>query len=136
MLPFNRKLKIVARGLRQNMTDAERTLWSRIRRKQIRGFQFYRQKNIGDYIVDFYCPRGKLIIEVDGGQHYCAEKASGDRKRDRHLWGLRFRVMRFSDREVLRDIDSVAEAIWRCLENPLQLPFIKGRDCSKGAVCM
>ncbi|MBP9011503.1 MAG: DUF559 domain-containing protein, partial [Syntrophaceae bacterium] len=67
MLPFNKKLKPAARSLRSNMTDAERLLWSRIRKKQISDVQFYRQKNIGNYIVDFYCPQGRLVIELDGG---------------------------------------------------------------------
>ncbi len=49
------------------MPDAERLLWGKIRRKQLLGFQFYRQKNIGNYIVNFYCPSAKMIIEVDGG---------------------------------------------------------------------
>jgi len=62
MLPFNRKLKKFARELRKNPTDAEFKLWQNIREKRIRGYQFYRQKNIGNYIVDFHCPAGKLII--------------------------------------------------------------------------
>jgi very-short-patch-repair endonuclease len=70
MLPFERKLKPFARKLRSNMTDAEQLLWSKVRRKQIDDIHFYRQKNIGHYIVDFYCPKGKLIVEVDGGQHF------------------------------------------------------------------
>ena len=57
MLPYNKNLKQYSRQLRENMTDAERKLWAKIRRKQIKEFQFYRQKPIGDYIVDFYCPR-------------------------------------------------------------------------------
>ena len=69
-LPFNNKLKSLARRLRTNMTDAERHLWAGIRRKQLGGAQFYRQKNIGNYIVDFYCPSARLIVELDGGQHY------------------------------------------------------------------
>jgi very-short-patch-repair endonuclease len=51
------------------MTDSERLLWSRIRRKQLKGYQFYRQKVIGNYIVDFCCPAAKIIVEVDGSQH-------------------------------------------------------------------
>jgi very-short-patch-repair endonuclease len=57
MLPFNRKLKPLARNLRANMTDAEQLIWSKLRKKQIGNAQFYRQKNIGHYIVDFYCPK-------------------------------------------------------------------------------
>ena len=52
------------------MTDAENMLWLKLRRKQLKGHQFYRQKIIGKYIVDFYCPRANLVIELDGGQHY------------------------------------------------------------------
>ena len=63
MLPFNKKLKTLAGKLRKNMTEAESFLWQRIRRKQLKGRQFYRQKNIGDFIVDFYCPSAKLIVE-------------------------------------------------------------------------
>ncbi len=55
------------------MTDAERLLWSRIRRKQLKDCQFYRQKVVGNYIVDFYCPKSNLVIELDGGQHYSDE---------------------------------------------------------------
>jgi len=62
MLPFNKNLKGLARNLRKSMTEAEWFLWRRIRRKLLKGYQFYRQKNIGNYIVDFYCPAAKLII--------------------------------------------------------------------------
>ncbi len=66
-LPFKRNIKPLARELRKNMTEAERHLWARIRGKQLNNIQFYRQKNIGNFIVDFYCPAAKLILEVDGG---------------------------------------------------------------------
>ena len=52
------------------MTDAEKLLWSKIRGKQFKGVQFYRQKTIGNFIIDFYCPKANLVIELDGGQHY------------------------------------------------------------------
>jgi len=119
MLPFNRSLKNRARELRKQMTEAERYLWFRIRRKQVKDYQFYRQKNIGNFIVDFYCPAGKLIIEVDGGQHYSEGAIEGDKRRDAFLQSLGFRVLRFSDGEVLRDIDAVLGGIYRALpQNP------------------
>ena len=71
--PYNPKLKKRARRLRKNMTDAEVKLWNHLRRKQIKGLQFFRQRPIGNYIVDFYAPEAKLVIEVDGGQHYNKE---------------------------------------------------------------
>ena len=115
MLPYNKNLKILARDLRKNMTDAERRLWSKIRRKQLKEFQFYRQKNIGDYIVDFYCPAAKLIVEIDGGQHYSKENIMKDKARDKFLSDLGFRVLRFSNSDVLKNIEGVVTEIYNHL---------------------
>jgi very-short-patch-repair endonuclease len=93
------------------MTEAESFLWQRIRRKQLKGRQFYRQKNIGNYIVDFYCPSAKVIVELDGGQHYTQEGIRRDRVRDKYLESLGFTTLRFSDREVLKNIEGVLERI-------------------------
>ena len=97
------------------MTEAESFLWQRIRRKQLKGRQFYRQKNIGDYIVDFYCPSAKVIVELNGGQHYKEEGARRDQIRDNYLEILGFTVLRFSDREVFKNIDGVLERIFEHL---------------------
>ena len=115
MLPFNRKLKKFARELRKNPTDAEFKLWQNIREKRIRGCQFYRQKNIGNYIVDFYCPACKLIIELDGGQHYSDEGMERDGIRAKYLSGLGFSVLRFSDLDVLKNMDGVLQRIYEHL---------------------
>ena len=115
MLPYNKNLKILARVLRKNMTVAERRLWSKIRRKQLKGYQFYRQKNIGDYIVDFYCPAAKLIVEIDGGQHYSEENIVKDGARDKFLSDLGFRVLRFSNSDVFKNIEGVVEEIYNHL---------------------
>ncbi len=77
--------------------------------------QFYRQKIIGDYIVDFYCPKSKLVIGVDGGQHYSDEGKNKDHKRDDYMQRKGMNVLRFSDRDVLKRIDTVVEEIWRKL---------------------
>ena len=69
MQPYKPTLKPLARNLRGNMTDAEQRLWSKLRRKQILGVQFYRQKPLANYIVDFYCAAANLVIELDGSQH-------------------------------------------------------------------
>jgi very-short-patch-repair endonuclease len=110
-LPFNKGLQQFARDLRKNMTDAEKRVWAGIRRKQLKGCQFYRQKNIGNYIVDFYCPAAKLLIEIDGGQHYSEDGLWKDKVRDSYLTSLGFRVLRFSDREVFESIEGVLETI-------------------------
>ena len=130
MLIYNNNLKIYNRELRNNMTDAESRLWSTIRMKQINSCQFYRQRIIGDYIVDFYCPRAKLVIEVDGGQHYSDDMAEVDRKRDDYLKNLGLKVLRFNNTEVLTNIEGVVEIILKNMgiiqENPPTPPFAKG----------
>ena len=96
------------------MTDAERRLWSKLRLKQLNGYQFYRQRVIGNYIVDFCSPALKLVIEVDGRQHYSADVASSDKIRDKYLQDCGFKVLRFNDYEVLTNTNGVVENI---LEN-------------------
>jgi very-short-patch-repair endonuclease len=86
-------------------------LWSYLRRKQLDGFRFRRQQPIGPYIVDFFCPAVKLIIEVDGGQHAVNEKA--DASRTHWLEERGYRVARFWNNEVLANTDGV---IWAILE--------------------
>ena len=93
------------------MTDAERSLWSKLRRKQLNGYQFYRQKIIGNYIVDFYCPKAKLVVEVDGSQHYSEEMLEADKRRKDYLRRSSFTVIRFSDLEVLKNLNGVIERI-------------------------
>jgi len=93
------------------MTDAENKLWSKIRRKQISGIQFYRQKPIGSYIVDFYAPEVKLVIEVDGSQHLDKNGREEDKKRDRDLLVQGLRVLRFDNLKVLKETEAVVEKI-------------------------
>jgi len=116
MLPFNKRLKPLARNLRSNMTDAEQLVWTKVRRKQISDCQFYRQKNIGNYIVDFYCPKAKLIVEIDGGRHYENDGIKKDRERDQYFQMLGFTVLRFSDIDVLKNVDGVVERIQEYLK--------------------
>ena len=108
---YNPKLKEHSRTLRTNMTDAEQVLWQHIRRKQIQGVQFYRQKPLLAFIVDFYCPAAKLVIELDGSQHFEAEHQAKDQARDAALAGLGLHVLRFDNRQVLLETDAVLEVI-------------------------
>ena len=113
MLRYNKSLKECSISLRVNMTEAERLLWEKIRGKQLKGYQFYRQKTIGNNsIVDFYCPKAKLVIELDGGQHYSSEGKAKDRERDGYMKGIGLRVLRFSDKEVFENTQGVLERIW------------------------
>ncbi len=112
MLHYNKKLKPFARQLRNNMTKSEKQLWSHLRRKQILGIQFYRQKPIDEYIVDFYAPAVKLVIEVDGSQHLQNELLVKDNIRSSRLTELGLRVIRFDNREVLVETKEVLQVIY------------------------
>ncbi len=115
MLFYNTELKQLSQQLRSNMTDAERLLWSKLKRKQLKGKQFYRQRIISDYIVDFYCPKANMIIEIDGGQHYTEEGLKKDKMRDEYMKGQGFKVLRFSDKEVFKNLKGVIEKIYENL---------------------
>ena len=124
MLIYNRNLKQTARHLRKEMTLCEQMLWARLRKKQVRGVQFYRQKPIGTYIVDFYAPKAKLVVEVDGSQHLGLEHRQNDTERDAYLTSEGLQVLRFSNIQVLEELDAVVGIVSRALgkqsdENPL-----------------
>ena len=112
MYKYRSYLKPYARKLRRNQTDAEQLLWSKLRRKQVHGITINRQKPIGLYIVDFYCHTAKMVIEIDGGQHYERNGASIDSERDRLFENLGLKVLRFSNREVFQELDWVLESIY------------------------
>ena len=118
MLTYNRRLKAKARSLRTNPSDAELHLWHRLRRKQIRGVQFYRQKPIGNYIADFYAPPAKLVIALDGAQQLERGQANYDAQRTTDLEQRGLKVIRFDDRQALLETEFVLEAIYRFVENP------------------
>jgi very-short-patch-repair endonuclease len=96
--------------LRSNPTQPEQTLWALLRGKQL-GVKFRRQHGIGHYIVDFYSPESKLIIEVDGDSHYTAEGKSHDQMRDAYMVSLGLKVLRFTNAEVMQNMAGVYDAI-------------------------
>jgi very-short-patch-repair endonuclease len=102
-----------ARVLRKNPTEAERTLWKHLRLRQLEGQKFRRQQPLGLYIVDFICIEKRLIVELDGGQHL--EQVASDAERTAWLERQGFRVLRFWNHEVLKDIDAVIDVIRRAL---------------------
>lgn len=101
--------RIKPRELRKNLTEAERALWRGLRLRQLAGQKFRRQQPIGKYIVDFVCFEKKLIIEVDGGHH--ADQLAYDAKRSAWLEKEGFRILRFWDNQVLKEVESVKEVI-------------------------
>jgi very-short-patch-repair endonuclease len=110
ILPYNQNLKEISKGLRKRLTEAEKHLWDRLKHKHL-GYVFYRQKPIGDYIVDFYCNQTKLVVEVDGGYHLDNEAAGNDRLRNEYMKNLGLTVLRFNNKEVLENTDKVMEEI-------------------------
>ena len=111
MYLYDPKLKKRSQELRKNMTDAERLLWSRLRMKQLGGLMFSRQKPLGEYIADFYCHKAKLVIEVDGGQHFSGSSIEYDRIRDEFLENMGLTVLRFTNNDVMNNIEGVVEII-------------------------
>jgi|SRR3989338_9600093 len=113
---YKKNLKTLSRQLRERLTDAEKLLWSKIRRKQIKDYQFFRQKPIGNFIVDFYCKEAQLVIEIDGGQHYEEKNQKADKKREEFLKSVGLIILRFTNLEVLKNIDGVTARIYNELD--------------------
>ena len=132
MESYRHSLKKPARNLRSNMTDAEQLLWRSLRHKQIHGVQFYRQKPILNFIVDFYCAKARLVIELDGSQHYEIEHQQKDAARDKALAAVGLRVLRFDNRQVLTETDSVLTVIDEAVGERLGMGIPPGPPFSKG----
>ena len=105
---YNPKLKKLARNLRNNMTLPEVILWNQLKGRKL-GFDFHRQKPIDKYIVDFYCPKLKLIIEVDGKIHI--DKGEDDITRQSKLESLGLKVLRFKASDIMKNLNDVIEVI-------------------------
>lgn len=106
----NSKHTHLRRQLRKNTTEPERRLWAKIRNRQL-GVRFRRQHGIGEYIVDFYCPECNLVIELDGDSHFSPESLGNDATRDGFLSELNLQVKRFTNREIIQDLNSVLAII-------------------------
>ena len=108
-LPYDPRLKTVARMLRNNMTLAEILLWNQLKQKRLLGYDFHRQKPIDEYVVDFFCPRLSLAIEIDGDSHEGKLEKDSQRQYDIEKFGIHF--LRFPDEEVKQNLDGVLETI-------------------------
>ncbi|PIU86267.1 MAG: hypothetical protein COS67_03340 [Deltaproteobacteria bacterium CG06_land_8_20_14_3_00_44_19] len=125
---FNRKeTKEKRRELRKNLTEAEKALWEKLRGKHLEGLKFFRQYGIGAYIADFYCPQRKLAIEVDGGQHFCEEGKQYDAQREQYMSSLGIRTLRFSNLDILKNIDGTWERIIRVVKELPHAPSFRKR---------
>ena len=121
-----KSLRDRARELRQNQTDAEKRLWSRLRNRQLADIKFRRQTPIGRYIVDFYCHEHRLIVELDGGQHHDNQK---DVERDHWLATQGYHVLRYWNHGVLANTEGVLEDILLQVDpHPNPLPTGEGTN--------
>ena len=118
----NQKLKHNAQDLRKNMTDAEKRLWYDFLKKL--PITVNRQKVIGEYIADFYCTSAKLVIELDGSQHYQAKKER-DKVRDAYFQSMGITVLRYSNRDIHENFAGVCADIFHRL--PLEGKLLRSR---------
>ncbi len=108
---YHSKLKELARKLRNNSTKAEIKLWKELQNKQFYGYKFTRQKPVGNYILDFFCNKLSLAIEVDGYSHNFEDILDKDLEKEKFLNSLGITVLRFDDNEVMMDINNVLKEI-------------------------
>jgi very-short-patch-repair endonuclease len=111
IIPYNPKLTVLARKLRNESTETEIYLWLKLKGKQMYGYDFHRQKPIDNYILDFFCYDLLLGIEVDGYSHEILEVYNKDRIKEKRMNELGITILRFSDFEVLKDMENVIRAI-------------------------
>ena len=128
IIPYNPKLKQLARNLRNNSTLSEVLLWRVLKGKQLKGFDFHRQKPVGNFIVDFFCTELLLAIEIDGSTH--DEKMEQDYIRQKQLESLGVRFLRFTDSDVKRNLQGVVMTIedWINIHVPTPVIPSEGGD--------
>jgi very-short-patch-repair endonuclease len=121
----SKTLRSRSKALRHGMTDAERIVWRELRAHRLHGASFRRQAPMGPYIVDFVCHAAKLIIELDGGQHFEPKQIAHDMRRRAYLAAQGYRVLRFSNLDVMKNESGVLETIAAAVErseSPLPSP--------------
>lgn len=126
---YNPRLKQYSRDLRNKSTPGEIMLWREIKGRKLRGYQFMRQKPIGNYIVDFFCSKLKLVIEIDGDSHI--GKEAYDRKRQQELEALGLSFLRFEELEARYNLDRVIQTIeqrMQEIEAAAALPYPGAKD--------
>jgi len=128
------RLRSNARALRRNSTDAERILWSELRGHRLNGAGFRRQVPIENYVADFICHAAKLVIEIDGGQHFSDQAERADAARSAVIEAKGFMVLRFTNHDVMKNRKGVLETIAAAVAErapTLTLPRKRGRGQEK-----
>lgn len=104
------------RALRKRMPEAEVILWSKLQRRQLGGCKFRRQYGVGRYSIDFYCPKLKLVVEVDGDGHLRADREKKDRVRQKYIEGFGIQFIRFGNEDIHRNLDGVLTKLEEAVE--------------------
>jgi len=120
IINYHSDLKQKARNLRQSGILAEVVMWNNLKSGQLLNYRFRRQKPLGFYIVDFYCPKLKLVIEIDGYSH--ESKIKYDQKRDKYLKELGLQILHFRDKDILHKIKDIIYGLQIWIENNGQHP--------------
>lgn len=129
---YEHRLKPLARNLRSHQTEVEQKLWFHLRRDQL-GVRFYRQRPLGPYILDFYAPKAKLVVELDGSQHIDDPgQRQKDAQRDTWLNAQGIRVLRFDDRQALIETEAVLEVIFQTVRNGVAVGIPPSPPSRKG----
>lgn len=137
---FNKKSeKEKRRYLRNNQTFSEKLVWLNLRKKQVYGERFLRQFSINKFVVDFYCPRLRLVIEIDGDSHFeSKEEILYDKEREKYLCSLGLKIIRFNNKEVNQNLDKVISDIedkvkeLQSLKNPSVSPLFERGEQKRG----
>ncbi|OGW51445.1 MAG: hypothetical protein A2Y81_07475 [Nitrospirae bacterium RBG_13_43_8] len=109
---YNRESeKLKRKMLRENLSQAEVLLWSKLKGKGLNNYKFRRQYSVGKFVIDFYCPKSKLAIEVDGDSHFVEGAKERDRERQTIIETFGITFLRFTNREIYENIDGVLDKI-------------------------
>lgn len=111
VISYNSNLKKLAKELRNNSTLSEVLLWNELKNKKLKGFDFHRQKPIGNYIVDFYCVELNLVIEIDGSTHNGNVAQGNAEERQSNLENLGLKILRFDDKDIKTNLDGIIKSI-------------------------
>ncbi len=114
---YNKKgMQSRRRTLRNNMPKSEVILWSKLKNKQILGERFLRQYSVDQYVLDFYCPRLKLAIEVDGDSHFVTGTEEYDKERQEYIEAFGIQFLRFTNEDVCKNVDGACQIVYNTIE--------------------
>lgn len=114
------RMVVKRRSLRRKMTKAEIFLWVQLKNKQILGYKFRRQYSVGYFVIDFYCPKLKLALEVDGDSHFTKEAREYDKRREKYIKSFGIRFLRVTNLDVYRNMEGVIDKIIEIIKSPLK----------------